>query len=112
LQALEDDCTRGAGILLEQFSDQGLEGVQLARARTMDWHGHGSLQIPFYRAGGQVEMNGDAAHGPMFTGRKLVNLVDLINFQHGCAYKAEQEATPEGCSLQEALLPAPGIPSG
>src|ERR1700739_4239343 len=87
LETLEDDLTWGAGILLEQFGNQRLERIELAGARTMDRHGHGSLQILFHRAGSQVEMTSDAAHRPMLAAGEPVNFIDLVHVQHGSAYK-------------------------
>jgi hypothetical protein len=90
------------GVLLQEFGDERLEGIEFAGARTVDRGGHRSLEIFFDGAGGQVELAGDAAHRPMLAARKTMNFVDLVNLQHACGYKPASGAMPEGCSLQAA----------
>lgn len=75
-----DDRTGGAGILLKQFGDQGLEGIQFAGAGTLNRQGHRSLEILFHRAGGQVEMTSNPPHRPMLAASEPVNFIDLVNF--------------------------------
>jgi hypothetical protein len=79
LQALENDGAWSAGILLEQFGDPGLERIQLAGAGTVDWQGHGGLEILFHGAGGQVEMASDSPHRPMLSASEPVNFIDLVS---------------------------------
>jgi len=102
LEALEENDARRAGILVEQFGDQGLERIELAGTRTADRQGHGGVEILFHGAGSEVERAGDATHRPMLAASEAVNFIDLVHAQHRSAYKSGREATPEGCSLQEA----------
>ena len=78
LQTLENDGARGVRVLLKQFADQRLEGIELAGARTADRRRHGSHAILFHSAGGQVELPGDAAHRPMLAAGEAMNFVDLL----------------------------------
>jgi hypothetical protein len=96
LEALEDDRTWGAGILLEQFGDQGLEGVQLAGAGAVGRQGHRGLEILFHRAGGQVEMASDLPHGPMLAASQAVNFIDLVHAQHGPLINGEEKQDQRG----------------
>ena len=101
-QALQDDYPRGVRVLFQQFTDERLESIKLAGARTMHRQGRGCRQILFNRAGSQVELAGDATRRPMLAPRETMNFVDLITLEHDCGYKLTPGARPEGCSLQAA----------
>jgi hypothetical protein len=102
LQALEDDGAWGVRVLLEQFADEGLEGIELAGARSADRRRYRSYEILFHGAGGQTELTGDAAHRPMLAAGETMNFVDLLKVQHGCGYKPARGTAPEGCCWQDA----------
>jgi hypothetical protein len=88
LEALEDDGTWNVGVLLEEFGDHRLEGIQLAGAGTGERQGHGILEILFHRAGTHAEVARDPPHGPVLAAEKP------MHFHGVSAYKLEPEARP------------------
>ena len=84
----EDDGALGVRMLLEQFADERFEGVEFAGARTTDRRRHGSCEILFHGAGGQVELPGDTAQRPMLAVGETMN-------------SAQGSAAPEGCCRKD-----------
>jgi len=112
LQALEDDATGGAGVLLQQLGKERLEGIKLAGAGPVNGQGHGRVEILLDGARVHVELASDAAYRPMLAHCQPVNFVDRVRLQHGCGYRPPRGTTPEGCSLQEASRAVPESPAG
>jgi hypothetical protein len=110
-EALEDDGTGSAGVLLEQISDQGLERIEFAGAGTVGRQRRGSPEILFHGASRQMEMAGDAAHRPMLALGEPMDFIDLVCLQHGSGYKPQPLAKLEGCCWQEAGSTGTGEPS-
>lgn len=85
-ESLCDDRGPGLSILLEELSDSGLEGIQLASAltgsgglrRCDDVFGDGSAP--------DVQLTGDFAHRPVLGTVQAMNFVDLLGAQHGSEF--------------------------
>jgi hypothetical protein len=85
-ESLCDHRGTGLRILLEELSDGGLEGIQLARAltgsgglrRCNDVFGDGSAP--------DVQTTGDFAYRPVFGPVQAMNFVDLLGAQHGSEF--------------------------
>jgi hypothetical protein len=87
-QALGDDHRRDGGVLLQEFGDRRLEGVELAGAGTVDRRRRGLIQVPGNGAAPEVEVAGDLAHRPVFRPVESMNGIDHVHAQHGVVISA------------------------
>jgi len=101
-QALQDDDGAGFRVLLEQFSDGWLEGIELAGTLTANSGGCRGSQVLRQGSAADVEVTGDLAHGPVLGPVQAMNRMDLLGGQHRAIFKGARAKKPEGCSFQEA----------
>jgi len=82
-QPLLDDGRAGAGVLLQQFGDGGLEGIQFADAGPCRLCLRRRLQILLDGPPAHAQMLFDLANGPMLDPIQVMQIVDLIGGKHG-----------------------------
>ncbi len=100
----------GHGILLQQFGDGGLEGIELAGALSGSGGLRRCIEVLGQRSAADVQMTRDLAQRPLLEPVQAMNFVDLIGGEHGSdfGYTANRAHKPEGCSFQDAWDPASG----
>jgi len=82
-QPLLDDSRAGASVLLQQFGDGGLEGIQLAGAGPCRRRLRRGIQILLDGPPTHAQMLFDVANGPMLDPIQAMQIVDLIGGEHG-----------------------------
>jgi hypothetical protein len=82
-QPLLDDGRAGPGILLQQFGDGGLEGIQFADAGPHSCRLGGGLQIFLEGPPTHAQMPFNLANGPVLGPKQVMQIVDLIGGEHG-----------------------------
>jgi hypothetical protein len=92
-QSLLDDGSAGAGVLVQQFGDRRLEGIQFTEAGPSRRRLRRRFQILLDRAPAHVQMLFDLANGPVLDPIQVMQVVDLVGGEHGLVPFMEQKAT-------------------